>query len=115
MWHRVTEGAKMGRIVLVGYKPRPGKESELEALMKTHLPILREEGLVSDRKPIVMHSENGTIIEVFEWKSKEAIESAHTNLKVQEMWQAYSFVCDYVPLSEVPEISSIFSEFTPLN
>ncbi|NOQ42483.1 MAG: hypothetical protein GQ563_08295 [Desulfuromusa sp.] len=104
----------MGRIVLVAYKPKPGKESELEALMKTHLSILREEGLVTDRESIVMHSEDGTIIEIFEWKSKEAIESAHTNLKVQEMWQAYSSVCDYIPLSEVPEISSIFSEFTPL-
>jgi quinol monooxygenase YgiN len=105
----------MGRIVVVGYKPKPDKESELAALMKTHLPILREEGFLTDRESIVMQSEDGTIIEVFEWKSKGAIESAHTNLKVQEMWQAYSSVCDYVPLSEVPEISSIFSEFTPLN
>jgi quinol monooxygenase YgiN len=105
----------MGRIVVVGYKPKPGKESELEALMKIHLPILREEGLASDRDSIIMRSEDGTIIEVFEWKSKEAIESAHTNLRVQEAWQAFSSVCDYVPVSQVPEISSIFSEFTPLN
>ena len=105
----------MGRIVVVGYKPKQGKSNELEDLVKTHIPILREEGLVSDRDSIIMRSEDGTIIEVFEWKSEEAIKSAHTNIKVQEMWQAFSSVCDYIPVSQVPEISSIFSEFTPLN
>ena len=105
----------MGRIVVVGYKPKPGRESELEALLATHLPILKAEGLVSDRESIIMRSEDGTIIEVFEWKSKAAIESAHANLKVQEMWQAFSSVCEYVPVSQVAEISTIFSEFTPLN
>ena len=105
----------MGRIAVVGYKPKPGKADELEALMATHLPILMEEGLVSARDSIIMRSEDGTIIEVFEWKSIEAIKSAHSNLRVQELWQAYSSVCDYIPVSQVPEISSIFSEFTPLN
>ncbi|MBL4836151.1 MAG: hypothetical protein JKY34_01125 [Kordiimonadaceae bacterium] len=105
----------MGRIVIVGYKPKEGKESELDALMKTHLPILRAEGLASDRDSIIMRSEDGIIIEVFEWASKDCIAAAHTNAKVQEMWQAYSAVCDYVPVSDVAEISALFSEFTPLN
>jgi hypothetical protein len=105
----------MGRIVVVAYKPKPGKEGELEALIVTHLPILRAEGLVSDRESIIMRSQDGTIIEVFEWKSKEAIESAHANLKIQEMWQAFSAVCEYVPASQVAEFTAIFSEFTPLN
>lgn len=105
----------MGRIVIVGYKPKDGKEKELEQLMNTHLPILRAEGLVSDRESIIMRSENGTIIEVFEWISKEALETAHSNAKIQEMWQAYSLVCDYIPVAQVAEISAVFSEFTPIN
>ncbi len=105
----------MGRIVVVGYKPKPGKDSDLEALMATHIPILREEGLLTDRESIIMRSEDGTIIEVFEWKSKEAIESAHSNPMVQEMWHEFSSVCDYVPVAQVTELSSIFSEFAPLN
>jgi len=103
-----------GRIVIVGYKPKEGKQAELEALVKSHLPTLRSEGLVSNREPISMRSEDGTIIEVFEWASKEAIEKAHSNAKVQEMWVSFSEVCDYVPVSQVNEISSLFSEFTPL-
>lgn len=104
-----------GRIVIVGYKPKEGKQAELEDIVKSHLPTLRAEGLVSDREAISMRSEDGTIVEVFEWASKAAIESAHSNVKVQEMWASFSTVCDYIPVSQIKEISSVFSEFTPLN
>jgi quinol monooxygenase YgiN len=105
----------MGRIVVVGLKPKPGKEAELEALIKMHLPILREEGLATDRAPIVMRAEDGTIVEVFEWKSKEAINAAHSNTAVLAMWQKYSEVCEFVPVSRINEFSEMFSEFTPLD
>jgi len=104
-----------GVIVIAGYKPKPGKDKELAALMGTHVSRLRKENLVTDRAPIIMKSEDGTILEVFEWKSAEAIQSAHTNPVVQEMWAEYSEVCEYVPASEVKEISQLFSNFEPLN
>ena len=102
------------RIVIVGYKPFAGKEDALQELMKMHVDTLRKEGLASERKSIVMRAKNGTIIEVFSWKSKEAIEKAHTNLIVQKMWQQYAEVCEYVPVGELDEMSTIFSEFTPV-
>ena len=105
----------MGRIVIVGYKPKPGKNEALKALMKTHLPILKQEGLVTDRESIIMEAADGTIIEVFEWVSDEAIRNAHTNTVVQKMWSEYSGVCDYVPVGNVAEIGNLFSEFEPLN
>lgn len=105
----------MGRIVIVGYKPKHGKQAELEQLMKTHLPILHAAGLVTDRESIIVRAEDGTIIEVFEWKSKDAMNSAHEHAEVLEMWAAYEACCDYVPVAEIAEISNLFSEFTPLN
>jgi len=53
------------RIVIVGYKPFPGKERELIELMKTHWEILNNEELVSQRKSIIMQAREGTLIEVF--------------------------------------------------
>ena len=102
------------RIVMVGYKPLPGKESALKELMKTHVARLRKEGLVSDREPILMVSASGTFIEVFGWKSKAAIESAHQNPEVQKMWSEYAEVCEYVPVGSVDEAGNLFSEFTPV-
>ena len=55
----------MERIVIVAYQPKPGKEKELEALMHSHWTILHGEGLVSDRKPIIMQAADHTFVEVF--------------------------------------------------
>jgi quinol monooxygenase YgiN len=104
----------MGRIVIAAYRPRPGKQAELRALMNDHLPQLRAEGLATDRASILMEAADGTVIEVFEWVSKEAIEAAHENPVVLAMWAEYAEVCDFVPAAEVQEINSLFSEFSPL-
>jgi quinol monooxygenase YgiN len=104
----------MGRIVIVAYRPKPGRADELRALMKTHVPRLRAAGLATDREAIAMESADGTIVEVFEWCSKAAIEQAHTDPAVQRMWAEFAEVCDYVPVGEVPEAGALFSELTPL-
>ena len=105
----------MGRIVIACYRPKPGKQDELRALMQEHLPILRSQGLVTDRDSIMMEAKDGTIIEVFEWKSQQAIEAAHSNPVVLKMWERYAAVCDYIPVGQVEEAKQLFSEFTPLH
>jgi hypothetical protein len=61
-----------------------------------------------------MESENGTIIEVFGWKSREALELAHQNKAVQKMWAQFAEVCEFIPVGNVDESKELFSEFTPL-
>ena len=102
-----------GRIVIVCYKPFAGREDDLDLLMKEHAAILRNEGLVTDRESILMRADNGTVVEVFEWKSKVALAGAHTNPVVQKMWADYSKVCEYVPIGSLPEATELFSSFTP--
>ena len=104
----------MGRIVIVCYRPKPGKNAELRDLMRTHVERLRAEGLVTDRKPVLMEAADGTFLEVFEWLSQEAIHAAHSNPRVQEMWAEYSAVSDYVPLSQVAESAEMFAGFQPV-
>lgn len=109
-----ARGQDMGRIVIVGYKPKPGKGEVLRSLARTHVQRLRAEGLVTSREGIIMEANDGTIIEVFEWKSKEAIESAHKNPAVQGLWREFSDVCDYVPVASIAEAKQLFSEFSPV-
>lgn len=101
------------RIVIVGYKPKAGKEEALRQLMREHLSILRSQNLATHRDSIMMEAKDGTIIEVFEWKSKSAIEQAHTNPAVLEMWGKYAEVCEYIPVGKVEETANLFSDFTP--
>jgi hypothetical protein len=104
----------MGRIVISCYRPKPGQQDALRALIQTHVATLRSVDLVTDRVPITMEAADGTVIEVFEWVSDEAIQSAHGNPVVLRMWDEYGKVCDYIPISQVPEAAQMFSNFTPL-
>ena len=103
----------MERIVIAAYKPKPGKAEALYLLAKTHVERLRKEGLVTAREPIIMLAGDGTLVEVFEWLSDEAISNAHHNPEVLKMWGEYAQVCDYVPVATVPEAANLFSTFNP--
>ncbi len=101
-------------IVIVAYRPRPGKEALLLELTRQHLPLLRAQGLATDRPSWAMRSADGTIVEVFEWTSQAAIDSAHGNPEVAKMWGRYAEACEYVPLKSLKEAGDLFAGFEPV-
>ena len=103
-----------GVVVIVAYRPKRGKENELVDLVRSRVPTLRKEGLVSDRVPTIMRSRDGTIIEVSEWKSREAIDAAHKNPNVLAMWNKFFAICDCVPLKSLAEAEEMFAGFEPV-
>jgi len=103
-----------GIVVIVAYRPKAGKEAELLELVRGRVPTLGKEGLVTDRVPVIMRAKDGTIIEVSEWKSHQAIEEAHKNPRVLAMWDKFFTVCDCVPLKTVPEAETMFAGFEPI-
>ena len=103
-----------GVCVIVAYRPKPGKEKDLLAIVRSRVPTLRKEGLVTDRVPVLMRAKDGTLIEVSEWKSREAIDAAHKNPTVLAMWDKFFAVCDCVPLETLPESSEMFAGFEPV-
>ena len=105
----------MGRFVIAVYKPKPGQEAGLLEAVEKHVRVLRDQGLVTDRQPYVMRSSDGTILEVFEWRSVEAIRDAHANPAVQALWAEFEQVCEYVPLASIPESQRMFAEFEPVS
>jgi len=105
----------MALIVIVAYKPKTGKNEALKQLMKTHIPILKKEGLVTERDSIIMEAADGTIVEVFEWLSEEAVQQAHKNPEVLKMWAAYFEVCEVIPLNTLNEANMMFASFIPFN
>jgi hypothetical protein len=104
----------MERIVIVAYRPKPGKKDALITLARSHWSVLDGQGLVSDRKPIISKAEDGSVVEVFGWKSEDAINQAHTNEVVQQLWTEFAEVCDYIPVGDVKEGSQLFTELTPI-
>lgn len=101
----------MGRFVIVAYTPKSGKEEQLLTVVAKHLQVLRAERFVTDKAAYVMRAADGTIVEVFEWRSAEAIELAHSNPSVQALWQEFDEACEYIPLTKLAEAHQIFAEF----
>ena len=107
-------GEMAGVCVIVAYRPKPGKEKELLNLVRGRVPTLRKEGFVTERVPTIMRAKDGTIIEVSEWKSAEAIEAAHKNENVWAMWNKFFTLCDCVPLKTLAEAEEMFAGFEPI-
>jgi hypothetical protein len=105
----------MAEIVFAFYRPKPGREAELAALVDVHVAELRELGLVTDRAPVVARSrKDGTVVEVFEWASGEAIERAHQDPTVQALWARFAACADYPSFAQLAEASEPFAGFEPL-
>lgn len=105
----------MGVFVISAYRPRLGKDGRLREVLKTHLPVLRGEGLATERLSQLMRAKDGTLLEVFEWVSPEAIETAHENPAVQAMWKDFEEACEYEILGNLPECKEPFASFEPID
>lgn len=103
------------RLVIVAYRPKPGKDDVLLAEVRDHVHLLRSEGLATDRHATAMRAKDGTIIEIFEWASSAAMEEADGNPRVQAMWARFAQCCDYVPLNALSETAGLFAEFEPVD
>jgi hypothetical protein len=101
----------MGVMVMALFRPKPGKEAELDACMRDHLPVLRGQGLATERPSTVLRAADGTLVEIFEWASQEAIAAAHGNAEVGKLWARYEACCDYVTLADLPEAREMFPSF----
>jgi len=104
----------MGRFVIAAFKPKPGMQEQLAAAVEKHWRVLRTEDLVTDRPRYAMQSSDGTIVEIFEWRSPEAIERAHRTPAILALWAEFEAACEYIPLASLAEARHPFSEFDPL-
>jgi len=101
----------MAHTVIAVYRPHEGKSEELVELVKTHLPTLRKEGLATELESVVLRASDGTLLEIFDWVSGEAVEAAHTNEAVQAMWEEFAAVCDFATLDSLAEAEKVFPHF----
>lgn len=104
----------MGSYVMAIYRPKEDKDVELLGCVRSHMDVLRQEDLVSDVEPIMLRSKDGTILEIFEWKSEEAFDAAHRNPHVRALWERFSQCCTHATLGSLPEAEKAFPHFETL-
>ncbi len=104
----------MPRTVIVAYRPKPGQEAALQDVVARHVPVLQACGLATAMPAVTMQAADGTIVEVFQWASAEAVKQAHHEPAVQALWDEFGRACDFVPLKDLAEAAQMFAEFEPL-
>ena len=84
-------------------------------MVEDHISILRIENLATNPDPMIMRSADGCLVEVFEWKSADAIIWL-TTIKPCPRYGKNSaqFVITKIPVN-VAEFQQLFSEFEILN
>lgn len=101
----------MSFLAIATYRPLPGKEAEFDAVLAEHLPTLRAAGLVTERSAYRARSNDGTIVEVFEWKDEMAKNAAHRDPSVRAVWGRFEGLCEIRPLTATPEAQAPFANY----
>lgn len=103
-------------VVFAVYRPKPGKDRELEAILARHVSTLRKEGLATNRPVTLVKSfTDGAYIEIFEWVSNEAAQRAHDSPAVGALWGEMAEVADFLPLAALAETKHPFSHFAAVD
>ncbi len=98
-------------VVIALYRPKAGKQAELDVLVQKHFPVLKEYGLTTERAPFIGRAEDGTVLEIFEWASREKALQAHDHPAVAQIWEAMAMVCDFGKLEQLSEAKNLFPHF----
>lgn len=101
----------MGVMTVASYRPKPGRADALLALTRAHLPLLVAEGLAEPGRRLCGRAKDGTIVEIFVWKSPASIEAAHNNAAVGALWAQFGEIADFVLAKDLAETAAPFAEF----
>lgn len=99
------------KLAFAMYKPNEGKENELKEILKEHLPILKEYGLISAKETYTIRAKDGTIIEIFEWLSEEAKVIAHQHPAMRQLWGRMMAICTFPAMQDLDESKKSFPNF----
>lgn len=100
-----------GYVTIKAFRAKSGKENELENVMKTQWDSLNAAGLTTDRPILYAKSKNGEVVEVLEWKDKDAVKKAEDTPSLKTNWETIKSLTDLVPLATLPEAKDPYAAF----
>ena len=96
--------------MLVTYRPKKGKEKELQALVEKHAPALRKVGLITGEPVKVWKAtdkRSGSVyfVESFQWRDGEASTVAHQTPEVMAVWEPMGPILEKMELAMIEPLS----------
>jgi hypothetical protein len=95
--------------MMVTYRPKQGKEAELQALVAKHWPTLAKAGLVTSEPARVWRAtdkRSGAVsfIEMFSWKDGESSGIAHQLPEVMALWEPMGPIMEGMSLQQIEQL-----------
>jgi hypothetical protein len=94
------------------YRPKPGQEEALFALVKRHWPALRRAGLATEAPALLYRATDKRTgrpfyIEIFSWRDAEAPGVAHQLPEVMALWEPMGPMIDGGPSPELAAVEPV--------
>ena len=83
-------------LALAAYRPRPGREDDFLVFLYEELELLRRQGHVTERRAPVVRAPKGELLVVLEWSTDHAVDDAHADPDVLEVWDRKAELAEYI-------------------
>jgi hypothetical protein len=83
-------------LALAAYRPRPEREAAFLVLLHEELALLRRRGHVTERRAPVVRAPEGELLVVIEWSTNHAVDDAHADPEVLEVWDRKAELAEYI-------------------
>src|SRR5215471_20450104 len=96
---------------LVIYRPKKGKESELQSVVEGHWPVLDRLGLVTKEPARIWRATDKRdpasiyFVEVFAWKDEKAPDTAHQTPEVMAVWETMGSILERLELARLEPLT----------
>jgi len=95
----------------VTYRPKPGKEEELFALVQKHGPALQSTGLsVGGLAQVYRATDKRSgekyFIETFSWRDEDAPNQAHQMPEMMAVWEPMTPILEKLELAVIEQVSA---------
>ncbi len=95
---------------LCRYHVKPGMEQEFAGLLANHWQTLHTAGLATDEPARVLRAQdqagNVAFIEMFSWKTDDAIKTAHETPAIMQLWEPMGALCEDMEFWHVEAVSA---------
>jgi hypothetical protein len=94
---------------LVIYRPKPGKDKEMQPLVEKHWPTLNRLGLVT-KEPAKIWRATGKdgrpyFVEIFSWKEQGASDVAHQTPEVMSVWEPMGAILEDLQIATIEPVA----------
>ena len=96
---------------LVIYRPKKGKEAEMQALVEKHWPVLDRLGLVTKEPAKIWRAtdkqatDSVYFVEIFSWKDAESPSVAHQTPEVMALWEPMGAFLERLELARLEPLA----------